>query len=95
MELVRGCDALVYDRLVGTELVAEAPADALAISRDGIRQEQINALLVELAGQGLDVVRLDYAVAERWLSAFARLPQAGSGRLAVGETPVGRLSRTA
>lgn len=29
--------------------------------------------------------RLDYAVAERWLSAFAGLPQAGSGRLAVGE----------
>ena len=58
MELVRGCDALVYDRLVAPELVAEAPADALAISRDGIRQEQINALLVELAGQGLDVVRL-------------------------------------
>ena len=58
MELVRSCDALVYDRLVAPELVAEAPADALAISRDGIRQEQINALLVELAGQGLDVVRL-------------------------------------
>jgi len=58
LELVRSCDALVYDRLVAPELVAEAPADALAISRDGIRQEQINALLVELAGQGLDVVRL-------------------------------------
>jgi uroporphyrin-III C-methyltransferase len=58
LELVRSCDALVYDRLVAPELVAEAPADALAISRDGIRQEQINTLLVELAGQGLDVVRL-------------------------------------
>jgi uroporphyrin-III C-methyltransferase len=58
LELVRRCDALVYDRLVAPELVAEAPADALAISRDGIRQEQINALLVELAAQGLDVVRL-------------------------------------
>ena len=58
LELVRSCDALVYDRLVAPELVAEAPADALAISRDGIRQEQINALLFELAGQGLDVVRL-------------------------------------
>jgi len=55
---VRRCDALVYDRLVASELVAEAPADALTISRDGLDQEQINLLLVELASQGLDVVRL-------------------------------------
>jgi uroporphyrin-III C-methyltransferase len=55
---VRRCDALVYDRLVASELVAEAPADALTISRDGLEQEQINLLLVELASQGLDVVRL-------------------------------------
>ena len=58
LELVRRCDALVYDRLVAPELVAEAPADALAISRDGLDQEQINLLLVELASQGLEVVRL-------------------------------------
>jgi uroporphyrin-III C-methyltransferase len=55
---VRRCDALVYDRLVAPELVAEAPADALAISRDGLDQEQINLLLVDLASQGLEVVRL-------------------------------------
>jgi uroporphyrin-III C-methyltransferase len=55
---VRRCDALVYDRLVASELVAEAPADALTISRDGFDQEQINLLLVELASQGLEVVRL-------------------------------------
>jgi uroporphyrin-III C-methyltransferase len=55
---VRRCDALVYDRLVASELVAEAPADALTISRDGLDQEQINLLLVELASQGLEVVRL-------------------------------------
>jgi uroporphyrin-III C-methyltransferase len=55
---VRRCDALVYDRLVASELVAEAPADALTISREGLDQEQINDLLVELASQGLDVVRL-------------------------------------
>jgi uroporphyrin-III C-methyltransferase len=55
---VRRCDALVYDRLVASELVAEAPADALTISRHGLDQEQINLLLVELASQGLDVVRL-------------------------------------
>ena len=58
LELVRRCDALVYDRLVAPELVDEAPADALAISRDGLDQEQINLLLVDLASQGLEVVRL-------------------------------------
>jgi len=58
LELVRGCDALVYDRLVAPELVAEAPADALTISRDGLEQERINDLLIDLASQGLEVVRL-------------------------------------
>ena len=58
LELIRSCDALVYDRLVAPELVAEAPADALAISREGLDQEQINLLLVDLASQGLEVVRL-------------------------------------
>jgi uroporphyrin-III C-methyltransferase len=58
LELVRRCDALVYDRLVAPELVAEAPTDALTISREGLVQERINDLLIELAGQGLEVVRL-------------------------------------
>jgi uroporphyrin-III C-methyltransferase len=58
LELVRRCDALVYDRLVAPELMAEAPADALTISRDGLDQKRINELLVDLGSQGLDVVRL-------------------------------------
>jgi uroporphyrin-III C-methyltransferase len=58
LELVRSCEALVYDRLVAPELVAEAPTDALRISRDGLPQERINRLLVELAREGLEVVRL-------------------------------------
>ena len=58
LELVRRCDALVYDRLVATELVAEAPEDALTISRDGLDQERINDLLIDLGSQGLEVVRL-------------------------------------
>ncbi|MDP9303629.1 MAG: uroporphyrinogen-III C-methyltransferase [Actinomycetota bacterium] len=58
LELVRRCDALVYDRLVAPELVAEAPADALTISRDGLAQERINDILIDLGSQGLEVVRL-------------------------------------
>ena len=58
LELVRGCDALVYDRLVAPELVAEAPAEALRIPREGRSQEEVSALLVALGRQGLEVVRL-------------------------------------
>jgi uroporphyrin-III C-methyltransferase len=58
LELVRSCDALVYDRLVSSELVAEAPPDALRIARDDRHQREIDELLVTLAREGLDVVRL-------------------------------------
>jgi len=58
LELVRGCDALVYDVLVAPELVDEAPDDALRIPREGMGQDELNALLVALGDQGLEVVRL-------------------------------------
>ena len=57
LELLRACDAVVYDRLVAEELVDEAPEDALRICRDGLGQDAVNRLLVEL-GRELDVVRL-------------------------------------
>jgi uroporphyrin-III C-methyltransferase len=55
---IRAAEVLVYDRLVGEELVAEAPADALRIPRDGVTQEQVNALLVAHGRRGRRVVRL-------------------------------------
>jgi uroporphyrin-III C-methyltransferase len=58
LALVRRCDALVYDRLVAPELVDEAPPGASLITREGMQQEQINELLVQLGSEGLEVVRL-------------------------------------
>jgi uroporphyrin-III C-methyltransferase len=58
LELVRRCDALVYDRLVAPELVAEAPGDALRVSREELTQREIDELLVTLGRGGLDIVRL-------------------------------------
>jgi uroporphyrin-III C-methyltransferase len=58
LELIRRCEALVYDVLVSPELVEEAPDDALLISRASIRQAELNDLLVELGRAGLEVVRL-------------------------------------
>ncbi len=58
LELIRSCDALVYDVLVAPELLEEVPDDAILISRESVRQEELNELLVELGRTGLDVVRL-------------------------------------
>ena len=57
LERLRACDAVVYDTLVAEELVDEAPEDALRICRDGLDQDAVDRLLVEL-GRELDVVRL-------------------------------------
>jgi uroporphyrin-III C-methyltransferase len=53
---VRAADVLIYDALVAEELAAEAPG--LRISRAGMQQEKVNALLVAYGRRGLDVVRL-------------------------------------
>jgi uroporphyrin-III C-methyltransferase len=58
LELVRSCDVLVYDRLVASELVEEAPADAIRVARDPLDQTAVNGLLVGFGRAGLDVVRL-------------------------------------
>jgi uroporphyrin-III C-methyltransferase len=58
LDLIRNCEALVYDVLVSPELVAEAPEDALLISRERIKQSELNDLLVDLGGRGLETVRL-------------------------------------
>lgn len=58
LELLRSCDAVVHDRLVSRQLVAEAPAGASKICRDGLTQQHVDALLVELGRQELEVVRL-------------------------------------
>jgi uroporphyrin-III C-methyltransferase len=54
---VRACEVLVYDRLVAYELVEAAPATALRIARDDLKQEQVNELLVQ-HGRAHRVVRL-------------------------------------
>jgi len=58
LELVRSCDAIVHDRLVSPELVAEAPTDAIRIARERLGQAEIDELLVRLGRRGLEVVRL-------------------------------------
>jgi uroporphyrin-III C-methyltransferase/precorrin-2 dehydrogenase/sirohydrochlorin ferrochelatase len=62
--LLRGAGVVVHDRLVSAEILALAPADALRIdvgkspARHCLPQAGINALLVRLAREGRDVVRL-------------------------------------
>lgn len=64
LALLQTADALVHDRLVASELLAEAPAGCerydvgKAPGDAGPRQDEINALLVRLATAGKRVVRL-------------------------------------
>ena len=58
LEWIRRADAIVYDRLVSPRLIEMARADAELIyvgkasSQHTMRQEEINALLVRLGGEG-------------------------------------------
>ncbi len=62
--LIGGADVLVHDRLASPEVLALAPATARRIpvgkapKHHPVPQEEINALLVSLAREGLTVVRL-------------------------------------
>lgn len=64
LRCLRSADVVIYDRLVNTILLDEVPANALRIfvgkqpGRCSLRQEEINALLVEHARLGRMVVRL-------------------------------------
>lgn len=62
--LLQGAEVVVYDRLVSPEIMALVPdtAQLVAVGKaarcHSVPQDQINALLVDLAQQGLEVVRL-------------------------------------
>jgi uroporphyrinogen III methyltransferase/synthase len=63
-DLLNGCDAVVYDSLVPAELIVTLP-DSTELyyvgkkpGRHSLSQDDINRLLVELAGRGMNVARL-------------------------------------
>jgi uroporphyrin-III C-methyltransferase len=62
--LIGQADAIVYDHLVGPGIIEMGRPDARKIyvgkkaARHTLSQEEINLLLVDLAGEGLSVVRL-------------------------------------
>ncbi|MRX50482.1 uroporphyrinogen-III C-methyltransferase [Paracoccus sp. S-4012] len=64
LRLIESADVVVYDRLVSPEIMALVPAGTRRISvgkeagNHSVPQERINALLVELAREGLTVARL-------------------------------------
>jgi uroporphyrin-III C-methyltransferase len=64
LDLLRRADVVVHDRLVGPELLHEARPGAelidvgKGVGHAALSQEEINALLVERARRGQDVVRL-------------------------------------
>lgn len=64
LRLLHRAEVVVYDRLVSEAVMAEVPESALCIDvgkqpgQHGLKQEQINQLLIDLARNGRDVIRL-------------------------------------
>ena len=64
LRLLQGCQAVVYDDLIDPALLEAVPESAQRIyvgkraGKHAMAQEKINRLLIDLAGQGLQVVRL-------------------------------------
>ncbi|MCS7110827.1 MAG: uroporphyrinogen-III C-methyltransferase [Ignisphaera sp.] len=63
LKILQQADAVLYDRLVSQQLLEYARGDALKIyvgksPGEEHRQNEINRMLVELAGKGMTVVRL-------------------------------------
>ncbi|GAC1353997.1 MAG: hypothetical protein NVSMB38_31120 [Ktedonobacteraceae bacterium] len=64
LRALRIAEVIVYDRLVNPDLLNEAPPHAVCVfvgkesGRHAVKQEDINALLVNYAQQGYSVVRL-------------------------------------
>ncbi|WP_246116603.1 MULTISPECIES: uroporphyrinogen-III C-methyltransferase [Cobetia] len=62
--MLNAADAVVYDRLVGDEILAQLPAHCeryyvgKACGNHSVAQSEIGALMVRLAGEGMRVVRL-------------------------------------
>ncbi len=84
--LLQQADAVVYDRLVGDDVLALIPAgrERYYVGKErghhSVPQEEIGALLVKLAGQGKSVVRLkggDPGIFGRMGEELAALAEAG------------------
>ena len=86
LEFLRAADAVFYDRLADPALLRHAPARAELVyvgkapGRHAMPQERINALLVEAAQRGMNVVRLkcgDPGIFARGAEEAAALDAAG------------------
>ena len=58
LNLLRQAEAVVYDELAPAELLDEVPSGALCVSRAGLRQPEVDQLLVSLGRSFETVVRL-------------------------------------
>lgn len=64
LKRLQGCSVLIYDNLVSERILAQAPADCEKIyvgkryGQHAMKQEEINALLIQKAREGKAVVRL-------------------------------------